>query len=683
MTENTFKTPEKISMRLERFFGEKVYLLILAAIIGVLGGLGAVLFREMIEGIRFAAFYGGFSNDVLSQTPWYRLVLPPAIGGLVVGPLIYFLAREAKGHGIPEVMNAVSNRGGKIRRRVMMVKTLASAITIGSGGSVGREGPIVQIGAGVGSSIGQALGFDGNKLIILLGCGAAAGMAATFNAPIAGVILAVEVIIGSATISVFSPLVVASVMGTVVTRLIYGDETFIEVPQYTMENPWLELPLYLGLGVAAGGVATIFTRGIVFFEDLWDRFRIPQWLSPAVGGAIVGGMAIFFPQVLGVGYETVYKAAHGQEALWVLAALVFLKIIASGTSLGSGGSGGVFAPSLFVGACLGGAFGLMVEQLFPGQTAHSGAYALVGMGAVLAGTTHAPITAILMLFEITSNYTIILPLMFACIISLVLSTRLFPTSIFTTRLKRRGVRLRSSAEAELMRRTRVRRLLKPFPETMLPVTPASKVVEGALSSPSGHQYVVDASDKLLGEISLQRIKAILREQSLDDALMLAVDMMDSPVTSVALDDTLDVAMGHISRLDTEMLPVLDKNDKLVGTITRHDIMVFFDHEILRNEAASMKFLPEQVKDDMSLVELPSSETITEVRVTEKLSGETLKSLDLRAAFGLNAIGIQRSSAAGVIKLSAEPHIPFQKGDVLSLVGTQEAVERFRQHFGLQ
>jgi chloride channel protein, CIC family len=243
MKENTFRPAEKISIRLERFLGENVYLLVLAAIIGILGGLGAVLFRVLIDVIRKTVFLGGASNEALATTPWYLLVLPPAIGGLVVGPLIYFLAREAKGHGIPEVMNSVATRGGKIRKRVMMVKTIASAITIGSGGSVGREGPIVQIGAGVGSSIGQALGFDGNKLIVLLGCGAAAGMAATFNAPIAGVILAVEVIIGSATISVFSPLVVASVMGTVVTRLIYGDETFIAVPDYTLHNPFIELPL--------------------------------------------------------------------------------------------------------------------------------------------------------------------------------------------------------------------------------------------------------------------------------------------------------------------------------------------------------------------------------------------------------------------------------------------------------
>ena len=251
------------------------------------------------------------SLKLLSETPWYLKVIPPAAGGLIVGPLVYFFAREAKGHGIPEVMNAVSNRGGQIRRRVMMIKTLASAITIGTGGSVGREGPIVQIGSGLGSTIGQILGFEGNRLIVVLGCGAAAGMAATFNAPIAGVILAVEVIIGSASVSVFSPLVVSSVMGTIVARLWYGDEpAFVNVPEYALVSV-VEIPLYVGLGIAAGLVALAFIKGICLIEDLWEKIPIPGWLTPAIGGAMVGGMALVFPEILGVGYETIDVALQG------------------------------------------------------------------------------------------------------------------------------------------------------------------------------------------------------------------------------------------------------------------------------------------------------------------------------------------------------------------------------------
>ncbi|MBW2278335.1 MAG: chloride channel protein, partial [Deltaproteobacteria bacterium] len=458
----------RFSHRVEKLLGENVYLLVLAAIIGVLGGFGAILFRWLIQLMNSVAFPDGIGLEALEAAPWYMKVIPPAAGALIVGPLVYYLAREAKGHGIPEVMNAVSNEGGRIRVRVAAIKILASAVTIGTGGSVGREGPIVQIGSSLGSSIGQALGFEGSRLAVLLGCGAAAGMAATFNAPIAGVILAVEVIIGSASLRIFSPLVVASVMGTIVARLWLGNEpAFMNVPEYELVSV-VELPLYVVLGVLAGLVAVVFTRWIALLEDLWEKIKLPVWVVAPLGGAAIGGIALVFPQVMGVGYEHIDIALQGKGTLWVLAALVLVKIIATGTTLGSGGSGGIFAPSLLIGASLGGAFGMVVEMLLPGHTAHPGAYALVGMGAVVAGATHAPITAILILFELTSNYTIILPLMLSCIIATVLASRLNETSIYTIKLVRQGKRLRSSSESELMRSTKVRRILRPFPETMPP-----------------------------------------------------------------------------------------------------------------------------------------------------------------------------------------------------------------------
>ncbi len=669
----------RVSQRLEEILGgENVYLLVLAAIVGVLGGFGAVLFRELIELFRSVSFPNGFDLDTLAAKPWYLKVLPPAIGGLVVGPLVYFFAREAKGHGIPEVMNSVSNRGGRIRRRVMAVKTLASAITIGTGGSVGREGPIVQIGSGLGSSVGQLLGFEGNRLIIVLGCGAAAGMAATFNAPIAGVILAVEVIIGSASISVFSPLVVASVMGTIVARVWYGDEpAFVNVPTYSLVSV-VELPLYVGLGIAAGLAALIFIKGICLIEDLWEKVPIPDWFTPVLGGAMVGGIALVFPQVLGVGYETIDVALQGNGVLWILIALVFVKILAAGTCLGSGGSGGVFAPALFVGACLGGAYGMVVEQLLPGQTAHSGAYALVGMGAVLAGATHAPITAIIMLFELTSDYAIILPLMLSCIISAVLATRIMPTSIFTTRLKRRGVRLRSSSEAELMRTTKVRRVLRPWPETLTPETPVGEVMRRALSGSLGHQYVVDSEGKLLGVITLSHLKTIFMEQDLDENLVVAADVMKSPVISVTLDDTLDVATSHISRIDTEMLPVLNDKGRIAGVVTRHDMMLFFEHEILKDKGLGLKFVPEDRPEEADFVEVPEGHVVEPIEVTKFLHGQTLRQLDLRATAGLNVLGIRRRTPEGIQRIAPDPARPLAQGEVMIAVGERKAVTSFKK-----
>jgi CIC family chloride channel protein len=670
----------RVSGRLERILGgENAYMLVLAAFVGVLGGFGAILFRQLIDLFRSLSYPGGYSLEALADTPWYWKVIPPAVGGLLVGPLVYFLAREAKGHGIPEVMNAVSNKGGQIRRRVMMVKTLASALTIGTGGSVGREGPIVQIGAGLGSTIGRLLGFEGNRLIVLLGCGAAAGMAATFNAPIAGVIVAIEIIIGSASVSVFSPLVVASVMGTIVARVMFGDEpAFLNVPEYSLVSVW-ELGFYVVLGVLAGIVATLFIRGICLMEDLWEKVPLPEWLAPVIGGASVGAIALIFPQVLGVGYETIDVALQGKGVFWVLAVLVLVKILAAGMTLGSGGSGGVFAPALFVGACLGGAFGMVAQQILPAHTAGSGAYALVGMGAVLAGATHAPITAIIMLFELTSDYAIILPLMLSCIIAVMLSRRLMATSIFTTQLVKRGVRLRESSEAELMRSTKVRRILRPLPDAMAPGTPLNKVMDSVLSAPTKHHYVIDDEGKPLGVITLDGVKTVFDEQDLDAQLVVAADVMRSPVRGVVtLNDTLDVAMSHLSRLDVEMLPVVNRVGKLAGCITRHDMMVFFEYEILKSKNIGLKFIPENQPEKAGFIEVPEGHLVEQIEVTPFLNGQTLRQLDLRATAGLNVMGIRKNTPEGIKRISPDPGRKMALGEVLIVMGEQKDLESFRK-----
>jgi CIC family chloride channel protein len=676
-----FPVIEQLSHRVERLVGENVYMLVLAAIVGVLGGLGAIFFRWLIERITELSFAGLTTLAALEAAPWYVKALAPAVGGLVVGPIIYFLAREARGHGLPEVMNAVTNSGGRMRRRVMLVKTVASAITLGTGGSAGREGPIVQIGAGIGSTVGQTLGLDENKLIVLLGCGAASGLAATFNAPIAGVMLAIEVIIGSASISVFSPIVVASVAGTVVSRMAFGNVPFVPAPQYELVNPAVELPLYIALGVAAGLTGLMFTKGITLLEELWERAPIPGWLTPMLGGAVVGGIAMFFPHVLGVGYETINDALHGREALGVLAALVILKLVATGFTLGSGGSGGVFAPSLFIGACLGGAFGLGAERLLPGYTADSGAYALVGMGAVLAATTHAPVTAILMLFELSSNYTIVLPLMLTCIIATGLAARVMPTSIFTTALARRGVRLRGSSEAEHVHATKVRRILRPYVETMPPTTPVSEVIRRALSGSMVSQFVVDADKHPIGVIGLSHLKSIMGESGFDEALLVAADVMKAPVVALALTDSLDVAMSHFARMDVEALPVVGEDGAIAGCVTRYDLMVFFEHEILHDQALGMTFQTNGRPEDAQFVELPEGHVLALIEVTELLAGKTLRELDLRQTAGINVVGIRLKKPEGIERLAPDPKRRLTAGEILVAVGPQKAIEAFRKAVG--
>ncbi len=444
------------TFQLETFFSETGLILpILGIVVGLLGGFGAVAFRYLIglfQGLIYST--SGDLTTAAHTLPWWRIVLGPAIGGLVVGPLVYFFAREAKGHGVPEVMDAVATKGGRIRKRVAFVKILASAICIGSGGSVGREGPIVQIGSALGSSVGQILRLTDNQVRVLVACGAAAGIAATFNAPIAGAIFALEIILGDFALPTFTPIILASVMATEVSRILIGNYPAFQVPPYDLLFPQ-ELILYCILGIIAGVVAVSFTVTLYKVEDIWDAWKFPEYLKATIGGLVIGTIALGFPQIMGVGYDSITKALLSQETWTILLLLVPLKILATSITIGSGGSGGIFAPSLFMGAMLGGAFGAGAHYLFPYHTAQPGAYAIVGMGALVAGTTQAPIQAFLILFELTQNYKIIAPIMICCVISTFVARSVKKESIYTMKLLRRGVDIRAGRDVNVLKSMRV------------------------------------------------------------------------------------------------------------------------------------------------------------------------------------------------------------------------------------
>ena len=345
--------------------------------------------------------------------------------------------------------NALAQKGD-IRKRVVLVKTLASAISIGTGGSVGREGPIVQIGSAIGSTLGQALNVSGDRMRALVGCGAAAGIAATFNAPIAGSMFALEVILGDFGLATFSPIVISSVVATAVSRAFLGDTPAFIVPAYQLVSAW-EFPIYLILGLFCAVVGVTFTKTLYRFEDLFDSLKFPEYLKPIIGGLILGVSGLYIPQILGVGYGAMDLALGQQLAWWLMLLLVVAKLLATSITIGSGGSGGVFAPSLYLGVMAGGFFGMVVHHLLPNVTASPGAYSIVGMGAVVSATTHGPLAAILILFEMTGSYEIILPLMFSCIIATIASGQFMEDSIYTLKLARRGVDIREGKEVNVLK----------------------------------------------------------------------------------------------------------------------------------------------------------------------------------------------------------------------------------------
>ncbi len=422
---------------LARKVPESTLFLIYAAVIGVGGGYGAVGFRAMIELVTRLAY--NVSQQGLSSYHGWRVFVAPALGGLLVGLIVFFFAREARGHGVPEVMFAITEGKGIIRPRIVVFKALASAICIGSGGSVGREGPIVQIGSAWGSTFGRLFGVQEKSLKTLIACGAAAGIAATFNSPIGGVLFACEVILGSFAISNLGYIVVASVLSAAIGRIYFGNFASFPVPPYAVGGVAV-LGAFVLLGLAGGLYGVLYTRVLYGVEDLWERLRrVPPWAKPALGGLLVGAAGYFFPQVLSVGYPTVEQALRGNLDLQLLVALLFLKLLVTSLTIASGGSGGVFAPGLYMGSLLGGAFGVVAKAIVPGLSVTDGAFAMVGMATVFAGSARAPITAIVMLFEMTGNYELILPLMLSTVIATSVASVIEPESIYTLKLRRRGV----------------------------------------------------------------------------------------------------------------------------------------------------------------------------------------------------------------------------------------------------
>jgi CIC family chloride channel protein len=554
----------------------------LAIFIGLLGGFGAIGFRLLIRTFQ-NVFYGSGPDlvQIALSLPWYWKILIPAIGGSIVGPLIFFFAREAKGHGVPEVMEAVAMRSGLIRKRVVIVKSLASALSMGSGGSVGREGPIVQIGAAIGSAFGQILRVSGNRLRNLVGCGAAAGIAATFNAPIAGAIFALEVILGEFGMGTFGPIVLASVMATVVSRVFLGNYPAFTIPEYRLVSVW-EIPAYLVMGALAGLVALLFTKSLYKAEDLWEDLRVPEYVKPALGGFMIGGISLLFPQILGVGYETITTALLGQLSWFLLLILVFVKIAATSLTIGSGGSGGVFAPSLFIGAMFGGIYGHIVHYLFPSVTASSGAYSLVGMGAIVAGTTHAPITSILIIFELTDDYRIILPLMMTCILSALTASQLRRESIYTMKLVRRGIDVKAGREVNILKSLLVKDFMFRDVAVISEVMPLGSLLHLIKESTSSYFPVQNSKEELVGIISLRDIRHTLLEESLM-GLVIAKDIMNEDVITLTTDENLHDAMGKFGIKDIGQLPVVDRKNpkKVVGMLKRTDVIVAYNNAVLR------------------------------------------------------------------------------------------------------
>ena len=557
-------------------------MLILAALLGFLAGFASTFFRWMIEFFESIFSVKGFSlAGIPPQTYPFLLPLMPMLGGLFIGLICKYFPNAVKENGVHKVMYAVALNDGKVRKRTIASCAVTSSITIGSGGSAGREGPTVQIGAAVGSTIGQLLHLSTERMRVLVGCGAAAGIAASFNAPLAGVLFALEIILGDFAIHTFSPIIIASVIGTVTGRALEGNEVTFNVPVHELVHP-TEIIFYLALGMLCGIVARLFTFMYFYVQQIFEeKINMPDLYKPAIGGLIVGMVSIFMPQILGNGYDVMEQALTGQM-FWGLAfLLVFMKIICTSITLGSGGMGGVFAPSLFIGAMVGTAFGSSVHFIFPTLSASAETYSVVGMGAVTGAVMQAPLTNILMLFELTNDYTLILPIMATCIAASYTYQRFTKHSIYMQNLLNKGINIRHGREASIMNSIKVQDVMSTDITTIAQEMPFRKILETISYSKNFYFPVLDNKGDMTGILSFSDIREVIFEEQLGD-LLVAGELANTKVYSLTPQQNLNEAMEIFSQLDVDQLPVVRSEDKLkvIGMLTRGDMMASYNRAIL-------------------------------------------------------------------------------------------------------
>jgi CIC family chloride channel protein len=552
-----------------------------AGVIGFGGALTSIAFRYVtseLHKLLTGSNTPGLMESFLALSWWARLTIP-ALGGLLAGLVLYFGMRWRGGVTTADYMEAVVLGDGKISTRRSIVKCLSAMFTIASGGSIGREGPLVQLSSLVASIAGRLRGWSTPRLRLLVGCGAAAGIASAYNAPIAGALFVAEIVLGSVAMEIFGPLVFASVVATLTVRGFIGSDPIYAIPHFQLNSNWEIVP-YLLLGLCAGVVAPWFLRLLNASEELAGRVRVPVFLKMLAGGLIVGALAVFHPEVCGNGYSAVNTILAGNWAWQIVAVILISKVLATAATFGSGAVGGVFTPTLFVGASLGYLFGIAAAHFPLGLTINPSAFALVGMGAFLAATTHAPIMAMIMIFELTLDYQIILPLMLACVVGYYVSVNFEKRSIYSEALKRKGAGDYRHQLAEL----HVRDLMKPDPLTVSPTARFAEIGQKFIANRFNYLYVTEGG-RFVGAISLHDIKNYLNAPELAE-VVIAGDILREDIPIIEPSASLNEALDRFARHLGERLPVVTNHEahRLVGSLAKTDVILALAGSGRRGEA---------------------------------------------------------------------------------------------------
>lgn len=668
----------KLDFALARRFGlltlEERLFFLLIPLVGLLAGVLGLVVTKLIALFQTALW--GSPEEILTRArnapAWLRIVAP-AVGGAFVGLLVWRAKAPVGGHGTSRLLEAVALRGGRIDPKPVLLSAAAGVATVGSGGSLGREGPMIGLGSMVASWLGERVKLPAHRLKVLVGCGAAAGMAAIYNTPIGGALFAMEVILGNFALDIFGPIVIASVLSTFVARSFRGAAPIYAAPGYTLVSGW-ELLAYVGLGIVAALVSVLFVHALRLVANAFNRSdRLPAPLRPVVGMTLVGVLGLYVPYVYGNGFDTITLALHEQLPLYLLLALPAAKLLATALTAGSGGSGGLFTPSLFLGALVGGGYGWAVHAMWPDVTGPYGAYAAVGMAAIAAGTSHAPISAILILFEFTGNYDLILPLMLAAITSSLLSRKLSRHSIYTDSLARRGVDLSLRMEEAVLAGVSARDLLRQDTETLHLDDPYRTVVDRFLNTRRQRLFVVDGEGRLQGAVSLHDIKHTLANP---EQPATAAELMVPAPAALHENDRLHRAAEAFAQQDFERLPVVGDGGRYLGLLAKRDLLAVYAQEVLGRPALLATFVSSSDGGaSRNYVELPPEFSVRRVELPPRLAGRTLAEARLPQATGTRVLEIMRRGGGGrEERVIPEAATRLEAGDALLLLGPTAAIE---------
>ncbi|MFL6194841.1 MAG: chloride channel protein, partial [Thermoanaerobaculia bacterium] len=686
-----------LDFALARRFGianreDRLFFILIGAV-GVVGGLLGFA-TDLLIGLVQKALWGarGELLAIVAGTPRWRIVAAPAAGGALVG-LILWLARrrgqeksDAGGEGMAMLIEAVALSGGKIAPRPVLLNALAAIVTVGSGGSLGREGPMIRLGSMISSWMGQRLELPAHRLKILVGCGAAAGLAATYNIPIGGALFAMEVVLGNFALEIFGPIVASSVIATLIARSLTGNQPLYAAPDYALTSGW-EMLLYAGLGILGALASAAFMLGVGFGSRAFKRLKfLPRPLHPLLGMTLLGVLGLYVPYALGRGYGTINLALSGQLKLTprfapqpeltilLLLGIALVKLAATALTRGSGGAGGLFTPSLAFGALVGGAYGFAMHELLPHVASPYGAYAAVGMAAVMAGTSHAPISAILILFEFTGNYDLILPVMLASILSSTVANRLLPYSIYTESLRGRGVDLPWRMEEAVLAGLKAESLTRPDSQTLKPGEPYAQVVETFLATRRQRLFVIGPDGHLLGAVSLHDIKSALEHPETLTAVV-ALDLMAPVDIKIQKDERLHRATELFAKSDYERLPVVDAEGRFLGVVAKRDLLAVYAQEVLGRPALLATFVSSQDSAaNRQYVEIPPDFALRLVPAPAHLVGRTLAEARLPQTLGARVMEIRRRGDRGEEPVMPEAGTRLETGDLLLLLGPADKVE---------